>query len=1121
MDFPPRFHRRIAIVFLVTCLTVIAAPRARAASFSDYVATPFQSVATTFETVFAKLIALVEPQHTVTISPAPVTPWHAVGKSQTAAAFNAAASVEVQPARPIAPRPIADSSRKSVSQNVDVAALGGVVLGTSTTDGVVTHAELATAINQATNALRSLIYQNESAPNSAMGTGGFTNEIAASNKIDQLSGTTINNPTITGGTVSGATLSGNSLSAGASTLGATSIAGGLTVTGGGVFDNATSTNAFVTNLSALNGLITNATTTNLYAAAAVIPSFTATNATTSAFAVTGSGYFAGNVGIGTTSPPVPLTIDSTSANGTIFRLSNASTGGHIFDLLSTGSANTGGAGRLDIFDRTAGLARLSIASNGNVGVGTTSPQYPLDVSGDINSWGNYRYDGTNFIIASSSTGSTFVGLGAGNTTATGLYNTAFGYYAGAHLTAPGPGAGNQGINTLIGYQAGANITSGVEITSVGYDAGFSYTGNSALGAEDGNDTFVGSLAGLNETGTGNTYLGQKAGINMASTSDTANVFIGEHAGMTWIYGASNVIIGGSGGNNTTGNTGSGNVIVAPGSSTGTNMGDKEENTFLGHNAGLLAATSTNNTFLGSSAGYHNFTGAYNTYVGYSAGVSALGSNNVALGYFAGASASSSNGVYVGYGAGQNASTNYGTTIIGSYAGYLLSTGGNAVIIGDSAGKNLTTQANNTVVGSTAGFNLTSNSNTVIGQRSFYNASSGGNNTGLGVEAGVGVTSGGSNTVLGYQAGHGITAGSNNIIIGAESDAPIFTGSQQLNIGNVLYGTGLYNGSLGPSAAPVSSGNLGVGTTSPLAKLDVAGGNNVTVPLFQLSSVASYATTTEFVVNNNGSATLAGALTQSSDQRLKTNILSLDASSSLSAINALNPVTFNWIDPASGVTPQLGFIAQQVQSVFPNLVSTTSATALTPGGTLGLNYIGLISPIVAAIQALDKEIASLASTVAGFAQSLTTQRLCIGGNAGDPNPVCITKAQLAALLAGDSQPSVQISEPTPPTISGTSTPPTIDIQGDNPAIVQVGASYADLGATITGPAADLNLGIKTFVNGLFVSNIVLDTSAAATDTIDYVATDSQGLTSTSTRTVVVQAANDNGGATTTVATSTVQ
>ena len=39
----------------------------------------------------------------------------------------------------------------------------------------------------------------------------------------------------------------------------------------------------------------------------------------------------------------------------------------------------------------------------------------------------------------------------------------------------------------------------------------------------------------------------------------------------------------------------------------------------------------------------------------------------------------------------------------------------------------------------------------------------------------------------------------------------------------------------------------------------------------------------------------------------------------------------------------------------------------------------------------------------------------------------------------------------------------------------------------------------------MSNIVIDTSAAATDTIDYAATDNAGNTATSTRTVIVEAA----------------
>jgi hypothetical protein len=50
-------------------------------------------------------------------------------------------------------------------------------------------------------------------------------------------------------------------------------------------------------------------------------------------------------------------------------------------------------------------------------------------------------------------------------------------------------------------------------------------------------------------------------------------------------------------------------------------------------------------------------------------------------------------------------------------------------------------------------------------------------------------------------------------------------------------------------------------------------------------------------------------------------------------------------------------------------------------------------------------------------------------------------------------------------------------------------------TDTGPghAGDANLGITTFLNGTLVSNITIDTSEIATDTIDYVATDSDGLT----------------------------
>ena len=192
-----------------------------------------------------------------------------------------------------------------------------------------------------------------------------------------------------------------------------------------------------------------------------------------------------------------------------------------------------------------------------------------------------------------------------------------------------------------------------------------------------------------------------------------------------------------------------------------------------------------------------------------------------------------------------------------------------------------------------------------------------------------------------------------------------------------------------------------------------------------------------------------------------------------------------------------------------------------------------------------ELTSIENTIAGFAQSFTTneltfnratgnevdtQTLCLTSGPTDTTPICITKAQLAALLsaAGASQTTKSVSQAEPSNSSSTfpesvspDTPPVIQINGDNPAIVQVGDSYNDLGATITGPQADLNLGIETYINGVETSPVQIDTSQAATDTIDYVATDQNGLTSTSTRTVIIDAPSivPTDDASTTDATST--
>jgi hypothetical protein len=169
-----------------------------------------------------------------------------------------------------------------------------------------------------------------------------------------------------------------------------------------------------------------------------------------------------------------------------------------------------------------------------------------------------------------------------------------------------------------------------------------------------------------------------------------------------------------------------------------------------------------------------------------------------------------------------------------------------------------------------------------------------------------------------------------------------------------------------------------------------------------------------------------------------------------------------------------------------------------------------SILVKAVQELIVGLNNLEATVAGFANSFTSEQLCVAYDAGT---TCISRSQLQVLLSG--QPTIQISAPRPLTVSGTTTPPSINIQGNNPATIYVGDTYTDLGATVTDSLGH-DLSYRTFINGALSGNILIDTSQEATDTIDYVATDTWGNTSTSTRTVNIEADRSfNSSGTTTV------
>jgi len=167
-----------------------------------------------------------------------------------------------------------------------------------------------------------------------------------------------------------------------------------------------------------------------------------------------------------------------------------------------------------------------------------------------------------------------------------------------------------------------------------------------------------------------------------------------------------------------------------------------------------------------------------------------------------------------------------------------------------------------------------------------------------------------------------------------------------------------------------TGNIGIGTSNPTARLQVSGDSGqlfnvstTTSNLFTVNSSGNVGIGTsnpQFTLEVNGTGKLNDAAwTYASDKRLKENIASVSAG--LSIIEQLNPVTFDYIN---GGKNRAGFIAQEVQSILPNLVSTGS------DGMLGVRLEELLPYAVKAIQEQQKQINGLLAQQATNSGMLT-------------------------------------------------------------------------------------------------------------------------------------------------------
>jgi len=105
--------------------------------------------------------------------------------------------------------------------------------------------------------------------------------------------------------------------------------------------------------------------------------------------------------------------------------------------------------------------------------------------------------------------------------------------------------------------------------------------------------------------------------------------------------------------------------------------------------------------------------------------------------------------------------------------------------------------------------------------------------------------------------------------------------------------------------------------------------------------------TKLYFNPNSGTLYVTTLTQLSDQQVKTNIINItDATTKIISLNAIE---FNWVE--NGIKSS-GFIAQDIEAIFPHLVSTSDL------GIKSINYAGIIPYLVRTIFELNERVTSL-------------------------------------------------------------------------------------------------------------------------------------------------------------------
>lgn len=278
-----------------------------------------------------------------------------------------------------------------------------------------------------------------------------------------------------------------------------------------------------------------------------------------------------------------------------------------------------------------------------------------------------------------------------------------------------------------------------------------------------------------------------------------------------------------------------------------------------------------------------------------------------------------------------------------------------------------------------GYETTANGNYSMAMNAFTHAN-GTYSTAIGLQT---TAAGHASASMGYNT---ITNGYSSTVVGMYND-PV-NSTPEIAVSNLtplfIVGNGDIN-SRSNALVAYKSGNIAIGSNNAQARLDITTNSSISYPQLMLyesandfarlsfrntagstfwtvaglPQQANAASLLNFYFSNfgdvlslrgDGTAWLAGTLTQNSDARLKRNIEPI--TNAMQQLRQVNGYHYYWHDKQRDSNIQTGILAQEIKAVFPELVKADA------NGTLSVNYSGLIPYVIEAAKEQQQQIDDL-------------------------------------------------------------------------------------------------------------------------------------------------------------------